>query len=233
MDTTITQQELQTDSLNTAILYLDMLEHSSSPAVKAYTVITKRVFDILASTVLLLAVCSWLFPILCIFIKLSSPGPVFFVQKRMGYKGRVFKCIKFRTMHVNAQADSQEAVVRDKRITPLGRLLRKTGMDELPQLLNVLLGDMSIVGPRPHMLLHHVRFSAEMPNYNYRHTVRPGITGLAQVKGYHGSISDHFSIYGRTRLDLFYAKKSSLALDLIILANTLPVIIPLLKRSRP
>lgn len=232
MDTTITQQELQTDSLNTAILYLDILEHTGSPAVKAYTVITKRVFDTLATIVLLLGVCSWLFPVLCILIRLSSPGPVFFVQKRIGYRGRVFRCIKFRTMHVNAEADRQEAVLRDERITPLGRLLRKTGMDELPQLLNVLAGDMSIVGPRPHMLWHHVRFSAEMPNYNYRHTVRPGITGLAQVKGYHGTISDHYSIYGRTRLDLFYAKRSSLWLDLSILARTLPVIIPLLKRSR-
>lgn len=220
------------DSLNTALLYLDALEDSKPLKVKNYTVITKRIFDTCIAVVLLLAVCSWLFPVLCIFIRLSSKGPVFFIQKRMGYKGRIFNCIKFRTMRINDQADTQEAAVWDERITTVGRVLRKTGMDELPQLLNVLAGEMSIIGPRPHMLLHHVKFCANMPHYNMRHTVRPGMTGLAQVKGYHGTISDYYSIYGRTRLDLFYAKKSSLWLDMLILVQTLPVIIPFLKFSR-
>jgi lipopolysaccharide/colanic/teichoic acid biosynthesis glycosyltransferase len=220
------------DSLNAALLYLDTLEETKSPKVKSYTVTTKRILDTFISMVLLLAVCSWLFPVLCIFIRLSSKGPVFFIQKRIGYKGRIFNCIKFRTMRMNEQADTQEAMIWDERITPVGRVLRKTGMDELPQLLNVLAGEMSIIGPRPHMLLHHVKFSANMPNYNMRHTVRPGITGLAQVKGYHGTIADYYSIYGRTRLDLFYAKKSSLWLDLLILFQTLPVIVPFLKFSK-
>lgn len=194
-------------------------------AASRYGYTSKRFFDVTISSLLVLGLLSWLFPILCLLIKLSSRGPILFIQKRVGFKNQVFNCIKFRTMYVNDEADIQEAIQGDKRITRLGKILRKTYLDELPQLINVLKGEMSLVGPRPHMLYHHRKFSAMIPDYRTRHWVKPGITGLAQVKGYHGPFSDESTINGRTRLDLFYVKKASIGLDIKIFLKTLSIIL--------
>ena len=191
---------------------------------KHYNKYVKRAFDITVASILGLGLLSWIYPLMYILIKTGSRGPLLFRQKRIGYRGQEFNCIKFRTMYVNEQSDTLEASKNDRRITPIGRFLRKTCLDELPQLLNVLMGDMSIVGPRPHMISHHKRFASTLHNYDARHYVKPGITGLAQVKGYHGTIMDFRCLHGRTRLDLFYVKKASLGLDIKILMGTIPVI---------
>jgi putative colanic acid biosynthesis UDP-glucose lipid carrier transferase len=186
----------------------------------------KRILDVIISGILILALLSWQIPLLYLLIRLTSKGPLFFIQKRVGYKGKIFNCLKFRTMYVNNQADTLEAGLNDERITPIGRWLRKTLIDEVPQLLNVFVGDMSIVGPRPHMLLHHKKFASLIPDYHERHNVKPGITGLAQIKGFHGLLEDDYSIYGRTRLDLFYVRKNCTWLDIKILSRTIFIIAP-------
>src|SRR5579872_7033089 len=146
--------------------------------------IIKRLFDIVFSTCILIFVFSWLFPILYILIRLDSRGPVFFIQKRVGFLGKSFPCLKFRTMYVNAEANTKQATDDDPRITRMGRFLRNSNLDELPQFLNVLLGQMSIVGPRPHMYKDCASFSRVVDSYKLRNLMKPGITGLAQVKGY-------------------------------------------------
>ncbi|MDR3681803.1 MAG: sugar transferase [Flavipsychrobacter sp.] len=190
-----------------------------------YYLYVKRAFDVMASLILILCVLSWLYPLLALIINMSSKGGTLFIQKRVGLNGQVFRCLKFRTMVINDKSDLVGAAWNDKRITRIGRILRATYIDELPQLINVLKGEMSIVGPRPHMLYHHQRFSAELPQYNYRHWMKPGITGLAQVKGYHGGLRDKYDIYGRTRLDLFYVQRSSFGLDMMILLKTVSVVL--------
>jgi lipopolysaccharide/colanic/teichoic acid biosynthesis glycosyltransferase len=184
----------------------------------------KRVLDVVISSVLLLTVLSWLYPLLSVLIRLTSKGGTLFIQRRIGRNGKIFNCYKFRTMVVNNDADMIEAQLNDSRITKIGKWLRSTYIDELPQLINVLAGDMSIVGPRPHMLYHHHKFCSEVPSYDCRHSVNPGITGLSQVKGYHGSMFAPYRIHGRTRLDLFYVEKMSLKLDMMILAKTFLIV---------
>ena len=169
-------------------------------------------------------VMSWLLPLLALFIKLDSNGPVFFLQKRVGQNGKLFTCIKFRTMIRNDEADERQAEKDDERITKVGQILRKTNLDELPQFLNVWLGDMSVVGPRPHMLADCIRFSFVISSYSFRSMVRPGITGLAQVNGYHGPTEDYESIIIRYYWDAQYVRKVSLWLDLkLIMATTAKV----------
>jgi putative colanic acid biosynthesis UDP-glucose lipid carrier transferase len=184
----------------------------------------KRGMDILLSSLLIISVLSWVYPLLALLIRIGSKGGTLFIQKRIGRNGRVFNCYKFRTMFLNDMADRMETEAGDKRITRLGWWLRLSYIDELPQLINVLMGDMTIIGPRPHMLEHHYRFCKEVPGYNFRHVVKPGITGLSQVKGYHGSIVEPYNIIGRTRLDLFYVRQISLRLDLMILFKTVSII---------
>lgn len=144
----------------------------------------KRVFDLVASSLIILFIFSWLFPIIWLLIKLDSRGPVFFIQKRVGFLGRSFPCLKFRTMCVNSEANSKQATENDPRITRMGRFLRHSNLDELPQFINVLAGHMSIVGPRPHMYKDCVDFSRAVDSYKFRNLMKPGITGLAQVKVY-------------------------------------------------
>ena len=180
----------------------------------------KRAFDVAASSLLVLTTLSWLYPLAFILIKLGSKGPAIFIQKRVGLNGGIFSCYKFRTMRTSS-ATSDEHM----RITGIGRILRKTHIDELPQLINVLMNKMSIVGPRPHMLSDHDKFSALLPWYNERHIVKPGITGLAQSLGHHGYIDNYHGIYMRTRLDLFYTKKASPGFDIKIIIDTLFVIL--------
>jgi putative colanic acid biosynthesis UDP-glucose lipid carrier transferase len=182
--------------------------------------LAKRLFDITVSVLVLLVVFSWLFPILYILIKLDSRGPIFFVQRRVGFLGRSFSCLKFRTMRVNAEANSKQATEHDPRITRLGSFLRNSNLDELPQFLNVLAGHMSIVGPRPHMYKDCAHFSTVVEAYKFRTLLKPGITGLAQVKGYRGPARSFDKIFRRYQWDAFYVRNANFWLDLRIVHTT-------------
>ncbi len=181
---------------------------------------SKRISDIVISTLVILLVLSWLTPLLAVLIKLSSKGPVFFFQKRVGRFGRSFTCIKFRTMIVNSEADRRSAKEDDVRITRIGRFLRKSNIDELPQFFNVLSGHMSIVGPRPHMYADCREFSTVVPRYKLRTLVRPGITGLSQIKGYHGQVISMECIYQRYIWDVYYVRNAGFWIDCRIMAVT-------------
>lgn len=187
----------------------------------AYYMTLKRVVDVVISMTLITTVLSWLFPILALLVKLSSKGPVLFVQKRTGLQGIEFDCLKLRTMYVNAEAHTRQASANDKRITPLGKFLRATHLDELPQLFNVLLGDMSIVGPRPHMLYHTRFYAQKIPFYNLRHEAKPGMTGMAQIKGYIGEINVDRELRKRIQWDVYYLKNRSILLDTRIFLVTI------------
>lgn len=186
----------------------------------AYYSAMKRGMDILVSMTFILLVMSWVYPIVALLIKLTSKGPVFFIQKRTGYKGKEFDCFKFRTMRVNSDADTKQATANDKRITSVGKFLRRTHLDETPQFFNVLLGDMSIVGPRPHMLYHTRHYAQFIPYYNLRHEAVPGMTGMAQVKGYIGEISIERELRKRVQWDIYYLKNRSILLDINIVVST-------------
>jgi putative colanic acid biosysnthesis UDP-glucose lipid carrier transferase len=183
--------------------------------------IGKRLFDIIASILVTSLVLSWLIPILAILIKLDSKGPVFFVQNRVGFLGCSFRCYKLRTMVVNDDADSKQALNNDARITRLGNFLRVTSLDELPQFLNVLLGNMSIVGPRPFMMKDDQAFSIVVSNYPLRYCAKPGITGMAQIKGYRGPTANFNSIFHRYQWDAFYIRNIGISLDLKIIRTTI------------
>lgn len=185
-----------------------------------YYAAVKRVMDIFISMTFILLVMSWVYPIVALLIKLTSKGPVFFIQKRTGYKGIEFDCFKFRTMYVNADADTKQATSNDKRITPVGKFLRATHLDETAQFFNVLLGDMSIVGPRPHMLYHTRHYSQFIPYYNLRHEAIPGMTGMAQVKGFIGEINVERELRKRIQWDVYYLKHRSISMDIKIIVGT-------------
>jgi len=153
-------------------------------------------------------------------IKLTSKGPVFFIQERSGENGRTFGCIKFRSMRVNDEADRVQATKNDPRKTRFGSFLRKSSIDELPQFINVLKGDMSIVGPRPHMLQHTELYSKLVNKYMVRHLIKPGITGWAQVTGYRGETHELSQMEGRVRRDIWYLENWSLLLDIRIMLLT-------------
>lgn len=187
---------------------------------KPVNLLLKRTMDILVSVLVVLLILSWLLPILALFIKLTSKGPVFFMQQRSGKNNVPFSCIKLRSMYVNHEAHKQQAVDNDPRITPAGKFIRHYSLDELPQFFNVLAGHMSIVGPRPHMLFHTESYSQQINTYMSRLNVKPGITGLSQVMGYRGEIKNHAMIANRVRLDLFYIKKWSPGLDLLLILKT-------------
>ena len=183
--------------------------------------VAKRGFDIFFSALMLILVLSWLIPLVALLIKINSGGPVFFRQKRIGRNGVPFYCYKFRSMIVNPEADEVPATVNDERITKVGHFLRRTNIDELPQFLNVLLGNMSIIGPRPHMVADCIRFSFVISSYSFRHLVRPGITGWAQVNGCHGPTNDYESVVLRYYWDAMYVRKAGFWLDLKIFSATL------------
>ena len=182
--------------------------------------VVKRCFDLLFSLFVIIFIFSWLFPILALLIKLDSAGPIFFVQKRVGFLGKTFRCFKFRTMVVNSVSDQQQAVSNDPRITRLGKFLRLTSLDELPQFVNVLLGEMSIVGPRPHMHKDNEDFGKIVSNYRFRYYVKPGITGMAQVKGCRGPAKNFHSIFHRYQWDAFYIRNANISLDFKIIRLT-------------
>jgi putative colanic acid biosysnthesis UDP-glucose lipid carrier transferase len=185
-----------------------------------FYIIGKRVFDVVVSLLLTILVLSWLIPILAILIKLDSKGPIFFVQTRIGFLGIPFRCYKLRTMIVNQDSDSQQAMYNDQRITRLGHFLRITSLDELPQFLNVIIGNMSIVGPRPFMKKDDQEFSITVSNYPLRYCAKPGITGMAQVKGYRGRTDNFLSIFHRYQWDAFYIRNARPSLDFKILRIT-------------
>jgi len=181
----------------------------------------KRFFDIIFSLLVIIFVLSWLIPVIALIIKLTSKGPVFFIQERSGIKNKSFRVIKFRTMYMNDDAHVRQATRDDQRITPIGKLLRKTNLDELPQFFNVFIGQMSVIGPRPHMLKHTEEYSKIIDKFMVRHLVKPGITGWAQVNGYRGETKDVTDMEGRVRADVWYIENWSFWLDVKIIILTI------------
>ncbi len=181
----------------------------------------KRIFDIVFSAGIILFVFSWLFPVITLIIKMNSKGPVFFMQQRTGINNKTFMCLKFRTMTVNSESDSKQAQVNDSRITSIGNFLRRTNIDELPQFINVFLGNMSVVGPRPHMLKHTEQYSALIQHYKVRHFVKPGITGWAQVNGYRGLTDELWKMEKRVEYDMEYLENWHFFWDIKIIFMTL------------
>lgn len=179
----------------------------------------KRFFDIAFSLFVVVFILSWLMPIIGILIKLDSKGPIYFRQNRPGFKEEGFGCYKFRTMRINNTTE-ESATKNDSRITRVGVILRRTSIDELPQFINVLLGNMSVVGPRPHLWRQNQEYNTTIQKYMLRHHVNPGITGLAQAKGYRGEIVKEEEIINRTRYDIFYIENWSILLDLKIIFQT-------------
>ncbi len=181
--------------------------------------VAKRTFDIAFSMLFLVLIASWLFPIIALAIIIDSKGPVFFRQRRSGKNNQPFLCFKFRSMYVHNQCDARQATRNDARITKVGAFLRKTSLDELPQFINVLLGDMSVVGPRPHPIKLDENFNW-IDGYTERNMVKPGITGLAQVKGYRGETAHPQLMEHRVQMDNFYIEKWSFLLDMKIISMT-------------
>jgi lipopolysaccharide/colanic/teichoic acid biosynthesis glycosyltransferase len=185
----------------------------------------KRFFDVVAAGAALLLLSPFLL-LVAFLIQLESPGPIFFRQHRTGFRGRRFKIIKFRTMMVVERGSCAiQAQPDDPRITRLGNLLRRTSIDELPQLINVLVGDMSLVGPRPHALAHDHAFCDAIGDYPLRFVARPGITGEAQVCGARGPTDEMEKLERRLRFDLSYVRGWSMRHDLAILARTVPLVV--------
>jgi len=174
----------------------------------------KRAFDICFSLAVILLIFPWLLPIIAFLIKKESPGPIFFVQPRTGYWNRSFGFIKFRSMTVNKESNTKQATRNDARVTKIGAFLRKTSLDEMPQFFNVLKGDMSVVGPRPHMLKHTEQYSALIDTYLVRHKVKPGITGWAQINGFRGPTEVLYKMQKRVEYDVHYMKNWTFIMDI-------------------
>lgn len=213
-------------SLSNPAHTLSLPEHDSQKRIYAASrfisrsSIRKRVFDLAFASLVVVFLLSWLVPFIAFLIKLESKGPVFFAQLRTGKDGKSFYCFKFRSMTVSADADRTQASRGDSRITKVGAYLRKTSIDELPQFINVLLGDMSIVGPRPHMVLHTEQYSKVIHNFMDRHLIMPGITGLAQVAGHRGETKEVGAMHERVKADIHYIQNWSFFLDLKIVFLT-------------
>lgn len=204
---------------------IPVINVSSIPLDNIFNRFVKRAFDIIFSSLVMIFLLSWLVPLIGLLIKLESKGPIFFKQYRNGKDNEKFLCWKFRTMRVNAEADTKQATKNDPRITKIGAFLRKSSLDEIPQFINVFPGDMSVVGPRPHPIKLNEEFLPKIDRFIQRHAVKPGITGLAQAKGYRGETAHFSAMYGRVKLDRFYVKNWSLLLDLKIIILTIVSII--------
>ncbi len=201
--------------------YLPILSLRDIPLHNPLNAILKRFFDILFSLFVIFGILIWLGPLLALLISIESRGPVFFIQKRTGFDNNEFQCFKFRSMAVNELSDERQAGKNDMRVTRIGRFIRKTSIDELPQFYNVLFGNMSVVGPRPHMLKHTDEYASRVDKYMLRHFVKPGITGLAQVRGYRGEIEHETDIQNRIKFDIFYLENWSFFLDIKIIIQTI------------
>ncbi len=214
-DTLIKSMNSEINNIQTFIKTCEIAD--KSPSLKR----AKRLLDIVFSSMVILFILSWLTPILSMIIWLETRQNPFFKQKRTGLLQRNYYCYKFRTMHTNEHADSKAATHGDERITRFGRFLRVSGMDELPQFFNVFRGEMSIVGPRPHMISDNKAFGSKIEGYNKRHFVKPGITGLAQIKGYKGPINSELELFRRTENDILYVMNYSIWLDVKIIFLTI------------
>lgn len=201
--------------------FLPILSMRKIPIDEAFNKFIKRTFDIFLSLFVIVFILSWLTPLLGIIIKLESKGPVFFKQLRNGLDYQEFYCYKFRSMTPNPDAHLYQATKGDERITKVGKIIRKTSMDELPQFINVLKGDMSVVGPRPHMVSHTHMYAERIDKFMVRHFIKPGITGLAQVSGYRGEVETDNDIINRVKYDIFYLENWSLFLDLKVVFKTI------------
>lgn len=179
----------------------------------------KRIFDVILSLIVLFFIFPWVYIVVAIIIKSTMPGTVFFKQKRTGLYGKTFVCYKFRTMIKNEEADTVQATIGDSRITRWGKVMRISSVDEFPQFWNVLKGDMSIVGPRPHMLAHTEQYSKEIQDYDLRLSTKPGITGWAQINGYRGEITQD-KMKKRIEHDIWYITNWSFGLDFKIILRT-------------
>ena len=184
--------------------YIPILTLRTIPLEDSVNTIIKRGFDIAFSSIVIVFILSWLTPLIAIFIKLESKGPVFFKQSRNGFNFREFDCYKFRSMTPNKTAHLHQVTRGDERVTKVGKFIRKTSIDELPQFFNVLFGDMSVVGPRPHMVSHTNMYAKKIDKFMVRHFVKPGITGLAQTSGFRGEVETDKDIIGRVKYDIFY-----------------------------
>ncbi|WP_088339998.1 exopolysaccharide biosynthesis polyprenyl glycosylphosphotransferase [Robiginitalea sediminis] len=200
--------------------YLPIISLREIPLHNPINAFIKRSFDVLFSLAVIFGLLIWVVPLLALLIRLESKGPIFFVQKRSGLDNRAFYCYKFRSMAMNKDADHIQAGKNDMRVTTIGKFIRKTSIDELPQFYNVLFGNMSVVGPRPHMLKHTDEYAGRVDKYMVRHFVKPGITGLAQVRGYRGEVKKDRDIQNRIKFDIFYIENWSFLLDLKIIVQT-------------
>jgi putative colanic acid biosynthesis UDP-glucose lipid carrier transferase len=200
--------------------YIPVVSLRTIPLQKPINKFIKRVFDVLVSLFVIVGILSWLTPLLAIIIKLESKGPVFFKQKRNGLDYKEFYCYKFRSMIPNPTAHIHQVSKNDTRITRVGKIIRKTSIDELPQFINVLKGEMSVVGPRPHMVSHTHMYAERIDKFMVRHFIKPGITGLAQISGYRGEVENDAFISNRVKYDIFYLENWSLLLDIKIMFLT-------------
>ncbi|WP_161628878.1 sugar transferase [Solimonas flava] len=181
----------------------------------------KRLFDVAFSTCFLVLIAIWLFPLIGIAVRLNSPGPIFFRQKRVGLNGKIFTCFKFRTMTHDPARGFVQAQKQDSRITRVGAFLRRTNLDEVPQFINVLIGDMSVIGPRPHVPELDAVFKDVVPGYALRNMVKPGVSGLAQISGCRGETRSAREMTHRVRFDLFYCRNVSLTMDMKLIGLTI------------
>jgi len=199
---------------------IPIMKLRSEPLKSFENIAIKRIFDIVFSLLSIVLLFSWLFPIIAIIIKLTSKGPVFFVQERTGKDGEPFNCFKFRSMTVNALSDNLQATKNDARVTKFGAIARKTSIDELPQIINVLLNNMSLVGPRPHMLKHTEEYRVLVDKFMVRHFAKPGVTGWAQINGYRGETKFVKDMENRALADIWYIENWSFFLDVKIVFTT-------------
>jgi putative colanic acid biosynthesis UDP-glucose lipid carrier transferase len=200
--------------------YIPIISLRTIPLDKEVNKRLKRVFDVVFSLLIIICLLSWLTPLIALLILIESRGPIFFKQKRNGLNYEEFYCYKFRSMHLNSIADVEQVQKNDPRITKIGKFIRKTSVDELPQFFNVLLGDMSVVGPRPHMVSHTEMYAKTVDKFMVRHFIKPGITGLAQTNGFRGEVETEKDIINRVKYDIFYLENWSILLDIKIIFAT-------------
>jgi len=204
---------------------LSIINVNDLPLDNGFNRFLKRIFDIFFSSFVLIFLLSWMYPIIALIIYLESGGPIIFRQKRHGQNNRIFNCYKFRTMMLNDESDSKWATRNDTRVTKFGIFLRRTSLDELPQFFNVLIGEMAVVGPRPHAVEMNEYYKNKVDRFYQRHAYKPGITGLAQSMGYRGEIVEFYHIKNRVKLDRFYFRNWSFLFDIKIVFKTIIVLL--------
>lgn len=214
--------KLQTDYYH----YLPVVSIPKMPLHLPQNIALKRVVDIIISILVILLILSWLTPLMFLIIKIDSKGPLFYKHKRNGINYGEFTCYKFRSLKQGSYEDRLHVSKKDERVTKVGRFLRRTSIDEIPQFFNVLIGNMSVVGPRPHIPRYTSSYAKKIDKYEfvYRHSVKPGITGLSQIKGYRGEIKSDVDIINRIKFDVFYIQNWSLIQDINIILNTIVLV---------